>query len=196
MDQPGFFDFDERLKRLSDLGDQLEAYTAMIDFEMFRSDLDAAVNYSDRKQGGRPPYDVVLMFKILIVQAQHNLSDDRAEFLITDRLSFMRFLGLDLNDRVPDAKTIWLFRERLTKAGAMDKLFAAFEAALQDQGYKPVGGQIVDASLIAAPRQRMTKEPEFWIRALYLVFDLPDGFRHCNGPHFDFRFPEHVGSDA
>ena len=158
MDQPGFFDFDERLKRLSDLWDQLEAYNEMIDFEMFRSDLEASVNDSDRKQGGRPPYDVVLMFKILIVQAQHNLSDDRAEFLITDRLSFMRFLGLDLNDRVPDAKTIWLFRERLTKAGAMDKLFAAFETALQDQGYKPVGGQIVDASLIAAPRQRMTKE--------------------------------------
>lgn len=99
-----------------------------------------------------------MMFKILIIQAQNNLCDDRAEFLITDRLSFMRFLGLDLNERVPDAKTIWLFRERLTLAGALKRLFAAFEAALQDRGYKPVGGQIVDASLIAAPRQRMTKE--------------------------------------
>ena len=76
----------------------------------------------------------------------------RAGFLITDRLSFMRFLGLDLNDRVLDAKTIWLFWERLTGAGAMKKLFASFEVALQDRGYKPVGGQIVDALLIAAPR--------------------------------------------
>ena len=70
----------------------------------------------------------------------------------------MRFLGLDLNDRVPDAKTIWLFRERLTRAGALKRLLAAFEVALRDRGYKPVGGHIVDASLIAAPRQRMTKE--------------------------------------
>ena len=76
----------------------------------------------------------------------------KAGFLITDRLSFMRFLGLDLNDRVLDAKTIWLFWERLTGAGAMKKLFASFEVALQDRGYKPVGGQIVDALLIAAPR--------------------------------------------
>ena len=158
MRQAGFFDLDVRLKRLSDIGDQLETYSAAIDFEMFRADLEAAVNYSDGSKGGRPPYDVVMMFKILIIQAQHNLSDDRAEFLITDRLSFMRFLGLDLNDRGPDAKTIWLFRERLTQAGVMKGLFAAFEAALQDQGYKPVGGQIVDASLIAAPRQRMTTE--------------------------------------
>ena len=72
--------------------------------------------------------------------------------ILTERLSFMRFLGLDLNDRVLDAKTIWLFWERLTGAGAMKKLFASFEVALQDRGYKPVGGQIVDALLIAAPR--------------------------------------------
>jgi len=158
MKQAGFFDLDERLRRLSDIGDQLDAYSAAIDFEMFRSDLEVSIDYSDGSKGGRPPYDVVMMFKILVIQAQNNLSDDRAEFLINDRLSFMRFLGLDLNDRVPDAKTIWLFRERLTRAGVMKKLFSSFEAALQDRGYKPVGGQIVDASLIAAPRQRMTKE--------------------------------------
>ena len=158
MQQTGFFDLDDRLKRLSDIGDQLEAYSAVIDFEMFRAELEAAVNYGDGSKGGRPPYDVVMIFKILIIQAQNNLSDDRAEFLIKDHLSFMRFLGLELNDRVSDAKTIWLFRERLTWAGTMKALFAAFEMALQDRGYKPVGGQIVDASLIAAPRQRMTKE--------------------------------------
>ena len=75
-----------------------------------------------------------------------------------DRLSSMRFLELKLNDRVPAAKTIWLFRERLIRAGAMKALFAVFEVALQDRGYKPVGGQIVDVSLIAASRQRITKE--------------------------------------
>jgi Transposase domain (DUF772) len=66
-----------------------------------------------------------MMFKILVIQAQNNLSDDRAEFLINDRLSFMRFLGLGLTDRVPDAKTIRPFRERLTKAGAIEALSSA-----------------------------------------------------------------------
>jgi IS5 family transposase len=115
--QPRLFDVDERLRRLSDIGDQLEAFAAVVDFEMFRPDLVAALNYSDGTKGGRPPFDPVLMFKILVNQAQNNLSDDRAEFLINDRLPFMRFLGLGLGYKVPDAKTIWAFRERLTRAG-------------------------------------------------------------------------------
>ena len=78
-----------------------------------------------RQKGGRPPYDPVLMFKILVLQTLYTLSDDAAEFQIKDRLSFMRFLGLGLHDRVPDAKTIWLFREQLTRAGAIRKLFAS-----------------------------------------------------------------------
>ena len=119
--QPGFFDIDDRLKRLSDLGDQLETFRSAVDFELFRPELNAALSYSDRAEGGRPPFDPVLMFKILVIQATNNLSDERAEFLINDRLSFMRFLGLGLEDRVPDARTIWLFREKLTTAGAMAK---------------------------------------------------------------------------
>ena len=94
----------------------------VLDFEMFRADLEAALGYSGGAKGGRPPYDPVLMFKVLVIQAQHGLSDDKAEFLINDRLSFVRFLGLGLSDRVPDAKTIWMFRERLTRAGAIAKL--------------------------------------------------------------------------
>ena len=94
-DQPGFFDVDDRLKRLSDLGDQLEGFRAAVDFEMFRPDLDAALAYSDGAQGGRPPFDPVMMFKVLVIQTTNNLSDERAEFLINDRLSFMRFLDLD-----------------------------------------------------------------------------------------------------
>jgi IS5 family transposase len=111
--QVGFFAVDERLQRLSDLGDQLEAYAATVDFEIFRPPLEAALAYADGVKGGRPAYDAVMMFKILVIQAQNNLPDERTEFLINDRLSFMRFLGLSLGERVPDAKTIWLFRERL-----------------------------------------------------------------------------------
>jgi IS5 family transposase len=154
----GLFDVDDRLKRLSDLGDQLEGFGRAVDFEVFRADLVLALGYGDGAQGGRPPFDPVMMFKILVIQAANNLSDERAEFLINDRLSFMRFLGLGLSDRVPDARTIWLFREKLTKAGAIEGLFTRFDAALREKGYIAMGGQIVDASLIAAPKQRNTDE--------------------------------------
>ncbi len=87
--QPGFFDVEDRLKRLSDLGDQLEAFSAAVDFEMFRPTLDASLAYSDGAKGGRPPLDPVLMFKVLVIQAANNLSDERAEYLVNDRLSFM-----------------------------------------------------------------------------------------------------------
>jgi IS5 family transposase len=156
--QPGFFDVDERLKRLSGLGDHLEAFSAAVDFEMFRADLIAALGYSDGSQGGRPPFDPVMMFKVLVIQAMDNLSDERAEFLINDRMSFMRFLGLGLADRVPDARTIWLFREKLTKAGAIEPLFARFDAALRASGYIAMSGQIVDATLVPSPKQRNTEE--------------------------------------
>jgi IS5 family transposase len=156
--QPGLFDVDERLKRLSDLGDELLGFAGAVDFEIFRGELVAALCYSDGSQGGRPPFDPVMMFKILVIQAANNLSDERAEFLINDRLSFMRFLGLGLADRVPDARTIWLFREKLTKAGAIKGLFERFDAAVREAGYIAMGGQIVDASLVAAPKQRNTED--------------------------------------
>lgn len=156
--QPGFFDVDDRLKRLSGLGDQLEGFQAAVDFELFRGELERALAYSDGSQGGRPPFDPVMMFKILVIQATNNLSDERAEFLINDRLSFMRFLGLGLSDRIPDARTIWLFREKLTKAEAIGPLFERFDVVLRQSGYIAMSGQIIDASLIAAPRQRNSDE--------------------------------------
>ncbi|WP_042062668.1 IS5 family transposase, partial [Acidomonas methanolica] len=156
MKQPGFFDIEDRLARLSGLGDQLEALSRTVDFEVFRPDLDRALAYSDGSKGGRPPFDPVLMFKILVIQTLNNLSDERTEYLINDRLSFMRFLGLTLSDRVPDAKTVWLFRERLTQAGAIQGLFERFDATLRNAGYLPMSGQILDATLVAAPKQRNT----------------------------------------
>ena len=165
MRAPGLFDLDERLQRLSALGDQLELIASVVDFEVFRPDLEAALNYSDGAKGGRPPFDPVMMLKILIIQAQNNLSDDRAEFLITDRLSFTRFLELELTDKAPDAKTIWAFRERLTQAGAIEALFARIDGFLRAAGYIPMSGQIVDASLISAPKQRNTEDEKEDIKA-------------------------------
>ena len=115
--QRGFFDTDERLRWLSAAGDPLERLASVVDFELFRPELDAALGRSDRARGGRPPYDPVLMFRILVLQTLYTLSDDQTEYQLRDRLSFMRFVGLALHDAVPDAKTIWLFREQLVRAG-------------------------------------------------------------------------------
>ncbi|KXV67068.1 transposase [Gluconobacter oxydans] len=174
MKQPGFFDVEERLARLSGLGDQLEAFSRTVDFEVFRPDLEQALAYSDGSKGGRPPFDPVLMFKILVIQTLNNLSDERTEYLINDRLSFMRFLGLGLSDRVPDAKTLWLFRERLTQAGAIEGLFNRFDTTLRSAGYLPMSGQILDATLVAAPKQRNTNAEKADLRAGRIPEDWQD----------------------
>ncbi len=157
-----FFDVDERLKDISAKGDDLERLNQIVDFEVFRADLEHAAPRSDRSKGGRPPYDHILMFKVLILQASHSLSDERTEYLIKDRLSFMRFLGLTLADRVPDANSIWNFRESLTRTivdgkPAIEVLFKRFDAALAQAGFLAMGGQIIDATIVAAPRQRNTE---------------------------------------
>ncbi|MCA8906675.1 MAG: IS5 family transposase [Rhodospirillaceae bacterium] len=153
--QLGFFDLEDRYAQLSKAGDPLEKLASAVDFEPFRYRLVKALKRSDGAKGGRPPYDPVLMFKVLILQALYGLSDEQAEFQIRDRLSFMRFLGLGPGEGVPDATTIWLFREQLTRAGAVDKLFARFDHLLHAKGYLAMSGQILDASLVPAPRQHL-----------------------------------------
>jgi transposase, IS5 family len=86
---------------------------------VFRPELETVLAYSDGSRGGRPPFDPAMMFKVLVIQTVNTQSDERAECLVNDPLSFMRFLGLSLSDGAPDARTIWLFREKLTRAGAM-----------------------------------------------------------------------------
>jgi IS5 family transposase len=124
------------------------------------------VHEKERKSNaGAKPIDVVLMFKVLVLQQLNNLSDDRIEYHIRDRLSFMRFLGLQLEDLVPDAKTVWLFRERLKHAGLMDVLFARFHEQLAAQGYVARNGQMIDATFIEVPKQRNRREENEQIKA-------------------------------
>tara|TARA_R110002167_G_scaffold59293_5_gene167940 strand:+ start:1792 stop:2385 length:594 start_codon:yes stop_codon:yes gene_type:complete len=148
--QPGFFDLSDRYEALSAAGDPLERLAAVVDFEVFRGPLAAALRRSARSKGGRPPFDPVLMFKILVLQALYSLSDEATEFQIKDRLSFQRFLGLGLEGTVPDATTVWLFRERLVKAKAIDRLFARFDAALTDRGYLAMAGR--SSTPLSCPR--------------------------------------------
>jgi len=159
MRQAGLFGLSEHLERLSRHGDPLEVLEATVDFEHFRGSLVAGLGYGDGSRGGRPPFDPVSMFKALILQAQHNLSDARMEFMIRDRLSWMRFLGFDLGAPTPDENTIRHFRNRLTETGTLKRVMNAFDWQLRKKGYIPMAGQIVDASLIPAPKQRNT-EPE------------------------------------
>ncbi len=155
-------------------GDDLERVKAVVDFEMFRAALEAAVPRGDRSNGGRPPFDAVFMFKVLILQAMHSLSDERCEHLIKDRLSFMRFLGLGLADAVPDANTLWTFREAPKKADAVDALFQQFDAALRDAGFLAMSGQIVAATIVAAPKQRNTIAEKQAIREGRIPDDCKD----------------------
>jgi hypothetical protein len=163
-EQPGFFDADERLWSLSAAGDPLERLKAVVDFELFRPELEAALHRADRSKGGRPPYDAVVMFRVLVLQTLYTLSDDQTEYQIRDRLSFMRFVGVALHEPVPDAKTIWLYREHLTKAGALQRAFGRFDAMLRERGYLAMGGQIVDATVIEARRPRLNTEEKAAIR--------------------------------
>ncbi len=163
--QLSFCDLATRYEALSQNGDPLDALAFHVPWEAFRPALDVVLRRSKRKKGGRPPFDTVLMFKILVLQSLYNLSDDQTEYQIRDRLSFMRFLGLDLDQRIPDAKTIWLFRETLTQAQVMSTLFDQFEAYLAAHGLQPRSGQLIDATLVPVPKQRNSREDNATIKA-------------------------------
>lgn len=165
MEQRSFFGLSEHLEALSRHGDPLEVLDATVDFEYFRGWLVEGLGYSDGSKGGRPPFDPVAMFKALILQAQHNLSDARMEFMIRDRLSWMRFLGFDLGGPTPDENTIRLFRNKLSETGTLKRVMKAFDWQLQKKGYIPMSGQIVDASLVPAPKQRNTEDEKAAIKA-------------------------------
>ncbi len=130
---------------------------------------------ADRKsRAGRKPMDVVLMFKTLVLNALYNLSDDQIEYQVRDRLSFMRFLGLGLGDPVPDAKTVWLYREALAQAGMVEALFTQFDGYLARQGYIARGGQILDASIVPVPRNHNTREENKAIKSGEVPEDWAD----------------------
>lgn len=163
--QPGLFGLEKRMDKLSEMGDPLVELEALIDWEAFSSVL-SVIRMKERKsKAGAKPFDAVLMFKILVLQQLHNLSDDGIEYQVRDRLSFMRFLGLQLESRVPDAKTVWLFREHLKNHQLVELLFASFHEQLKARGFVARQGQMIDATFIEAPRQRNSREENATIKA-------------------------------
>jgi IS5 family transposase len=172
----GLFDVDERLTKLSLLGDPLVELNKMIDWEAFRGDIEKAREkareHARKSAAGAKPIDAVQMFKIMVLQQLNNLSDDRIEYQIRDRLSFMRFLGLNLEDRVPDAKTVWLFRETLKQQGVGEGLFKRFDEQLAAKGLVAKGGQMIDATFVEVPKSRNSREDNARIKA----GELPEGW--------------------
>jgi len=154
----GFFDQDIRLSKLSQLGDPLEKLNNGVDFEMFRAILEDGLSKEPKGPGGRPPYDYVMMFKIAILQRYFNLSDEQVEYQINDRMSFMRFLNLTIADDIPDSRTIWDFKEKITDLGLVESLFALFLKELERLNLIVNEGKIIDASFVEVPRQRNTRE--------------------------------------
>lgn len=164
MKQPGFFDLQQHYQSLEGT-DPLVQLAKAIPWEEFRPLIEQIHTQERKSAAGRPPWDAVLIMKALVLATLYNLSDDQLEYQIRDRLSFMRFLGLQLEDKVPDAKTLWRYREELSKRGVMGELFGRFESYLQRQGYQARKGQIVDATIVPVPRQRNTREENLQIKA-------------------------------
>lgn len=166
MNQPGFFDLMNRVQKLTEMGDPLVQLNSQIDWEDFRSGLETIRKSVERKSNaGAKPFDVVLMFKILVLQQLNNLSDDRIEYQIRDRISFMRFLDLGFEDKVPDSKTVWLFREQLKDLKLMEALFTRFHQQLAKKGYIAKAGQMIDATFVEVPKQRNSREENSQIKS-------------------------------
>ena len=172
-----FWDYEEHLGTiLTRRDDPLEKLTATVDFERFRPILEQAAGRPRVAKGGRPALDAVLKFRMLVLQSLHNLSMDATEHMVRDRLTWLHFCGLKPHDTVPDANTLWDFREALIKADALEDLFGELIPIIAEAGFISRSGQIVDSSLVAAPRQRATKAEKAAIKAGRQAGEIwPDG---------------------
>src|SRR3954467_12795925 len=210
MGQFGFFDADRRLAAISAKGDPLEMIARVVPFDSFRAEIEAAVlTPADEKKSnaGEKRIGVLGMFRMLVLQALYNLADEQAEYQVRDRLSFTRFLRLGIEDGIPDATTPWLFREKLAKAGVVEKLFERFDQHLAAQGYMARGGQMVDATIVPVPKQRNSRDenetvkagqtPAEWERkpAKLRQKDRDARWTKKHGKSF-FGYKNHVNADA
>jgi transposase, IS5 family len=153
MSQVGFWDWEERQAKLTQKKDLLVRLNQIVPWESFRPTLEQIHQKPRKSNAGRKPMDVVVMFKLLVLQQLYNISDEELEYQVSDRLSFMQFMGFSLADEVPDATTVWLFRKQLSDQGLIETLFEQFDGYLIEQGDAAQGGQIVDATLIPVPKQ-------------------------------------------
>ena len=161
----GLFDEEEICQKLSTIGNPLELISKVVDFEMFRTTLESKLLNTEKKNNaGAKPYDVVMMFKIMILQRYYGLGDTQIEYQVLDRLSFKKFLGIESGDKVPDEKTVWAFRENMSNSGLVEDIFKQFTEFLESKNLIMNEGKMVDASFTVAPRQRNTREENKMIK--------------------------------
>ena len=177
MGQQGFCDFSERHQKLASQKGFLVGIDELVPWEVFQPILEQVHDKPRKSKAGRKPIDVIVMFKLLVLQQMYNISDDELEYQVNDRLSFMRFLHLGLEDRVPDSKTVWLFKERLRQAGLIEALFEQFGSYLTKAGYQAQCGQIVDATLVPVPKQRNSRDENAQVKQ----GEIPEDWQ--NQPH-------------
>lgn len=198
------FAHEERDAKRQSLNDPLALLTRHIDFPAIAAAVDARLTLGSSGRGGRPPYPTVVMVKLLLLQQLYNLSDDALEYQVLDRISFLRFLGLEHSRRVPDAKTIWVWRERLKSQDLIGDISAAVSGQLQRAGFLARGGQIIDASIVNAPIQRNTREenaaikqgqvPEDWSAAKRAQKDVEARWTKKHGKSF-YGYKLHANTD-
>ena len=117
----------------------------IIDWKPIRDVLEEMYRNKSEK-GGRPNCDVLMMFRILILEEWYGLSDLEVVRQISDRVSFMGFLGFP--ERVPDSSTVWLFKERMIETGTYDRVWDEFRDQLDSKGLKVKSGTIQDATAL------------------------------------------------
>jgi len=160
MVQTLLFGVETQLAKLAKMGDQLIAMKEKIDWEMFRQKIEKAIRKSDYSKGGRPPWDVIMMFKIIMLQQWYNLADGNLEYQINDRLSFQRFLNIECGSKVPDKNAIWDFKQALADTGIDRELFDLFNEMLEGKGIITHKGSIVDASFVTVDKRHTTKKDD------------------------------------
>ena len=204
MSQLGLFDQQEILHRRDAKGDILARLSSVVEWTSFEPIIKKALSKERRSPAGRKSYPPLLMFKVLILQSLYNMSDDDAENIVDDRLTFRRFVGLEGSEKSPDATTIWRFREALVEAGVMQKLFKSFNQYLEEQGFRAEKGQIIDASIVEVPKQRNKPEenkaikegnPPDWPEAKKRQKDVDARWTKKNGTsHFGYK--NHISVDV
>jgi len=195
---------DDRAAKRDRMGDPLQVLDRHIDFAAIAAAIDAKLKLGNRGKGGRPPYRTETMVRLLVLQQLYNLSDDALEYQVLDRASFTRFTGLTSSSRVPDAKTVWVWRERLKKLDLIGDISAAVSGQLQRAGFVARGGQIIDASIVSAPIQRNTREenaviaqgevPQDWSQAKRAQKDVEARWTRKNGRNF-YGYKLHANTD-
>lgn len=195
---------EDRSAKRDRIGDPLQVLDRHIDFAAIAAAIDAKLTLGDRGKGGRPPYPTETMVRLLVLQQLYNLSDDALEYQVLDRNSFARFAGLTNSSRVPDAKTVWVWRERLKQLDLIGDISAAVSGQLQHAGFIARGGQIIDASIVSAPIQRNTREeneaiakgevPKDWNQAKRAQKDVEARWTRKNNRNF-YGYKLHANTD-